>query len=239
MPSREQLADNVQIIASAMRAGHSFVGALKVVVEEAAEPSRREFQRVVNDERLGKPIEQAFAELAARMRNDELDHLGLVARLQTETGGNTSEVLDRLVETLRARGELRRLVRTLTAQGRLGGWVVGSLPVVLLVALSVLSPDYAAEDLRDRLRARDARDQRRADRPRDCSPSAASSTSRSRVPMILLALFALALVGATVTLLARASALPRIRAARRLDQIAAYGAAGGSIGGERDVAGPP
>ena len=139
----EQLADNVQIIASAMRAGHSFVGGLSVVLEEADEPSRREFQRVVNDERLGKPIEEAFAELAVRMRNHEVDHLGLVARLQTEAGGNTSEVLDRLVETLRARGELRRLVRTLTAQGRLGGWVVGSLPVVLLVAMSVLSPDYA------------------------------------------------------------------------------------------------
>ena len=52
-------------------------------------------------------------------------------------------MLDRLVETMRARAELRRLVRTLTAQGRLGGWVVGALPVVLLVALSVLSPDYA------------------------------------------------------------------------------------------------
>ena len=139
----EQLGDNVQIIASAMRAGHSFVGALAVVVEEAAEPSRREFMRIVNDERLGKPIEQAFAELARRMRNDELDYVGLVARLQTETGGNTAEVLDRLVETLRSRAELRRLVRTLTAQGRLGGWVVGSLPLVLLAALTVLSPFYA------------------------------------------------------------------------------------------------
>jgi tight adherence protein B len=139
----EQLADNVQVIASAMRAGHSFVGALSVVVEEAAEPSRREFMRVVQDERLGKPIEQAFSELAERMRNDELEHLGLVARLQTETGGNTAEVLDRLVETLRARADVRRLVRTLTAQGRLGGWVVGSLPVVLLVALTVMSPAYA------------------------------------------------------------------------------------------------
>ena len=139
----EQLADNVQIIASAMRAGHSFVGALSVVVEEAAEPSRREFVRVVNDERLGKPIEQAFTELAHRMRNDELDHVGLVARLQTQTGGNTAEVLDRLVETLRSRAELRRLVRTLTAQGRLGGWVVSALPLILLLAMTLLSPTYA------------------------------------------------------------------------------------------------
>jgi tight adherence protein B len=139
----DQLADNVQIIASAMRAGHSFVGALSVVVEEAAEPSRREFMRIVNDERMGKPIEQAFAELASRMRNDELEHIGLVARLQTQTGGNTAEVLDRLVETLRSRGELRRLVRTLTAQGRLGGWVVSALPLLLLLAMTLLSPSYA------------------------------------------------------------------------------------------------
>jgi tight adherence protein B len=139
----EQLPDNVQIIASAMRAGHSFVGALAVAVAEAAEPSRRELTRVVNDERLGKPIDEAFAELARRMRNEELEHIGLVARLQTQTGGNTAEVLDRLVETLRSRAELRRLVRTLTAQGRLGGWVVGSLPVVLLIAMTLLSPSYA------------------------------------------------------------------------------------------------
>jgi tight adherence protein B len=139
----EQLADNVQVIASAMRAGHSFVGALSVVTEEAPEPSRREFQRVVHDERLGKPIEEAFTDAARRMRNDELDHVGLVARLQTQTGGNTAEVLDQLVDTLRSRADMRRLVRTLTAQGRLGGWVVSALPVVVLLALTILSPTYA------------------------------------------------------------------------------------------------
>jgi tight adherence protein B len=139
----EQLADNVQVVASALRAGHSFVGALAVVVEEAAEPSRREFRRVVNDERLGKTTEQAFSELARRMRNEEIEHVGLVARLQTETGGNTAEVLDRLVDTLRARAELRRLIQTLTAQGRLAGWVVSALPIVVLAALTVLNRRYA------------------------------------------------------------------------------------------------
>jgi tight adherence protein B len=139
----EQLADNIQVVASAMRAGHSFAGALSVVVEEAAEPSRREFGFLIQDERLGKPIEAAFTAAAARMRNEELDHIGLVARLQTQTGGNTAEVLDRLVDTLRSRAELRRLVRTLTAQGRLGGWVVSALPVVILIALTLLSREYA------------------------------------------------------------------------------------------------
>jgi tight adherence protein B len=139
----EQLAGNVQIIASAMRAGHSFVGALSVVVAEAAEPSRREFTRVINDERLGKPIDEAFAELARRMGNEEVEHIGVVALLQTQTGGNTAEVLDRLVDTLRSRAELRRLVRTLTAQGRLGGWIVSAMPVVLLAAMTLMSPSYA------------------------------------------------------------------------------------------------
>jgi tight adherence protein B len=141
----EQLADNIQVVASAMRAGHSFAGALSVVVEEAAEPSRREFMLLIQDERLGKPIEEAFTTAASRMRNEELDHIGLVARLQTQTGGNTAEVLDRLVDTLRSRAELRRLVRTLTAQGRLGGWVVSALPVVILIALTLLSREYAAK----------------------------------------------------------------------------------------------
>jgi tight adherence protein B len=139
----EQLPDNVQIVASAMRAGHSFIGALSVVVEEAAEPARREFQRIIHDERLGKPVALAFTAAGARMRNEDLDHVGLVARLQTETGGNTSEVLDRLVETLRASAELRRMVRTLTAQGRLGGWVVSAMPLAILVAMTILSPAHA------------------------------------------------------------------------------------------------
>jgi tight adherence protein B len=139
----EQLPDNVQIVASAMRAGHSFIGALSVVVEEAAEPARREFQRIIHDERLGKPVALAFTAAGARMRNEDLDHVGLVARLQTETGGNTSEVLDRLVETLRSSAELRRMVRTLTAQGRLGGWVVSAMPLAILVAMTILSPAHA------------------------------------------------------------------------------------------------
>ncbi len=139
----EQLADNVQILASAMRAGQSFVGALSVLVNEAEEPSKREFARALQDERLGKPIEEALAKVAERMDSEELDYVGLVARLQSETGGNTAEVLDRLVDTLRARADLRRLVRTLTSQGRMASWVISSLPVVILAAVTVLNRDYA------------------------------------------------------------------------------------------------
>jgi tight adherence protein B len=138
----EQLPDNLQVLASALRAGHSFVGALSVVVDDAAEPSRTEFRRVVADEQLGVPLEDAITAVVRRMDNRDLEQVALVAALQRQTGGSMAEVLERVTETVRDRFELRRLVQTLTAQGRLSRWVVSALPVVLLLAISVLNPTY-------------------------------------------------------------------------------------------------
>ena len=98
----EQLPDNLQVLASALRAGHSLVGALSVVVDDCPEPSRSEFRRVVADEQLGVPLEDAFGVVARRMENSDLEQVALVAALQRETGGNTAEVLDRVAETIRA-----------------------------------------------------------------------------------------------------------------------------------------
>lgn len=138
----EQLPDNLAVLASAIRAGHSFVGALSVVVDDAPEPARSEFRRVVADEQLGRPLEDALEVVVVRMKNRDLEQVALVAVLQRETGGSTAEVLERVVETVRDRQELRRLVRTLTAAGRMSRWVVSFLPVVLLLAIWVLNPSY-------------------------------------------------------------------------------------------------
>jgi tight adherence protein B len=138
----DQLPDNLQVLASALRAGHSLVGALTVVVDDAAEPSRTEFRRVVRDEQLGIPLEAALEVVVRRMDNRDLAQIGLVAALQRQTGGNMAEVLDRVTETIRERAELRRMVQTLTAQGRMSRWVVSAIPVVLLLAISALNPTY-------------------------------------------------------------------------------------------------
>jgi len=138
----EQLPDNLQVLASALRAGHSLVGALSVVVDDAAEPSRTEFRRVVADEQLGISLEAALDVVVRRMDNRDLAQIGLVAALQRQTGGNMAEVLDRVTETIRERAELRRMVQTLTAQGRMSRWVVSLIPVGLLVAISALNPTY-------------------------------------------------------------------------------------------------
>jgi tight adherence protein B len=138
----EQLPDTLQVLASSLRAGHSFVGALAVVVSEAPDPTRGEFQRVLADEQLGVPIEDGLRTVADRMASTELEQVALVAELQREAGGNMAEVLDTVVETIRERFDLRRLVKTLTAQGRMARWIVSLLPVALALVLTLLNPAY-------------------------------------------------------------------------------------------------
>ena len=138
----EQLPDNLQVLASALRAGHSFSGALKTMVHDAPEPSKTEYRRVVTDEQLGIGIEESLNVVAERMKNEEVSYIGLIATLQRETGGNTAEVLDRVTQTIRERMKLKRLVSTLTAQGRFGGWIVTALPIAMVVVLNIVKPDY-------------------------------------------------------------------------------------------------
>jgi tight adherence protein B len=138
----DQLADNLDVVASGLRAGHSLVGGLSLVVKDAAEPSRTEFQRVVADEQLGVPLEDALTRVARRMKSREVEQVALVSSLQRETGSNSAEVLDRVIENIRERQGLRRLVRTLTAQGRMARWVVSLLPVGLLLVITLVNPTY-------------------------------------------------------------------------------------------------
>ena len=138
----EQLPDNLTVIASAMRAGQTFVGALRAVLEDTPEPSRRELRRAVLDEQLGTPLAEALNRITERMHSEDFQHVAIVASLQRETGGNTAEVVDLVAHTVRERMEIRRMVRGLTAQGRLSGGVLSMMPVGLLILISVVNPTY-------------------------------------------------------------------------------------------------
>jgi tight adherence protein B len=138
----DQLPDILQGAASAIRAGHGLVAALSEVAEQAPEPSRAEFIRVVSDEALGVPMDEALRSLQRRMNSREVLQIALVAQIQREAGGNMAEVLDRITDALRQRGELRRMVKALTAQGRLSRWVVTAIPLALLLVVSVANPRY-------------------------------------------------------------------------------------------------
>jgi tight adherence protein B len=138
----EQLPDNLDVLAGALRAGHSLVGAMDVMVEGADEPSKTEFRRVLQDEQLGVPIDQALMVTSQRMENIDIDQVAIVTRLQREAGGNTAEVIDRVAENIRGRMEIRRLIKVLTAQGRLARWILTGLPLVLVGFLLMINPDW-------------------------------------------------------------------------------------------------
>jgi tight adherence protein B len=111
------------------------------VVENVQEPARSELRRVVHDDQLGVLPEVAIRRMQQRMVNRDLEQVALLAELQRTSGGNSAEVLDTVVETIRQRSELRRLVRTLTAQGRMARWILTALPVVLAAFLWLMQPD--------------------------------------------------------------------------------------------------
>jgi tight adherence protein B len=138
----DQLAAHIDELASAMRAGHGLVSALAAVARSATEPSRGEWTRVVSDEQLGKPLDEAMRSMAQRMQSPEIEQVALVASLHHRTGGNMAEVLERVAEGVRERTDLRRELRALTAQARLSRWVVSLLPPGLIGIITVLDRAY-------------------------------------------------------------------------------------------------
>jgi tight adherence protein B len=138
----EQLPDALQVVASALRSGHSLAGSLAVVVDSASEPMKSEMQRVVADEQLGIPLQQSLLVVGERMANTDVEQLALVSELQREAGGNAAEVVDRVAETVRERFDLKRLIQTLTMQGRMSRWIVSALPVGIVIILQLENPHY-------------------------------------------------------------------------------------------------
>ena len=138
----EQLTDNLEVMSSSLRAGHSLAGAMATVVDEAQEPSMREFRRVVTDEQLGVPLDEALEVTAKRMQNADMHQVAIVAMLGREAGGNIASVLDQVIENVRARADLNRTVRVLTAQGRMARWIITFIPIGMLVLIALVSPSY-------------------------------------------------------------------------------------------------
>ena len=138
----EQLPDNLQVLASALRAGYSFSAGIAAMADDAAEPAKTELRRATTDEQLGVDVSETLATVGRRMASPEIEYVGIVAKMQRESGGNTAEVLDQVIETIRARHQLKRMVRTLTAQGRFGGIIITLAPIVLAVGMAIINPGY-------------------------------------------------------------------------------------------------
>jgi tight adherence protein B len=138
----EQLPDVLMILASSMRAGHSFLQAVDTVAKEIGPPSDAEFARVVSEIRLGRPANEALTALGERVGTEEFRWAMLAVNVQSEVGGNLAEILDTLAETVREREAIRRQVKVLSAEGRLSMKIMAALPPLVALAVAIINPDY-------------------------------------------------------------------------------------------------
>ena len=138
----EQLGDTLAILASSLRAGHSFLQALDMVAKEIGEPSATEFQRVVAEIRLGRPVDDALWAMADRVDSDDLRWAVIAVNIQREVGGNLAEVLDIVANTVRERAYVRRQVRVLSAEGRFSIAILIALPFLIFLYISVVNGEY-------------------------------------------------------------------------------------------------
>ena len=138
----EQLPDALSLIASSLSAGHTFLRAIQMMCEESEPPLSEEFARVVSETRLGDSVVDALARMAARLQLRDLDWVVQAIRIQQTVGGKLADLLHTLADFIRAREEVRREVRVLTAEGRMSAWVLGGLPLFLLLAIQVIDPEY-------------------------------------------------------------------------------------------------
>jgi tight adherence protein B len=140
----DQLADTLAILASSLRAGYSFLQALDTVSKEVSEPSAHEFQRVVAEIRLGRPVEEALTAMAERVGSDDLRWAVIAINVQRQVGGNLAEVLDIVASTVRERAYIRRQVRVLSAEGRISVAILSAIPFGLLLYIGLVNPEYVS-----------------------------------------------------------------------------------------------
>ena len=138
----EQLADVLSILASSLRAGHSFLQALDQVANEIKDPSASEFHRVVSEIRLGRSVDDSMIEMADRIGSEDMRWAVMAVNIQRQVGGNLAEVLDIVANTVRERAYIHRQVKVLSAEGRISIGILSALPFGIFFYLLLVNPDY-------------------------------------------------------------------------------------------------
>jgi len=140
----QQLSDALELIARALRSGHSLAAAMELVGTEMSEPISTEFARVYEEQNLGVSIDVALDNMTLRVPNLDLKFFATAVILQRQTGGDLAEILDKIGSLIRERYKILGQVQALTGEGRLSGIVLLALPPVLFVAVYRLNPEYAS-----------------------------------------------------------------------------------------------
>ena len=137
-----QLPDLLITLAASLKAGHSFRQAIQAVVDEGQPPASKEFKRVLTETSLGRPMDDALAEMAERVGSKNLSFVVTAVTIQRQVGGSLAGIFDMVADAVRQRQQFARKIRSLTAQGRLSAYVLVALPIGLATILTLMNPQY-------------------------------------------------------------------------------------------------
>jgi tight adherence protein B len=139
-----QLPDLLLTIAASLKAGHSFKQGLQTVVDEGQPPASKEFNRVLTEARLGRPMDEALADMSRRVGSKNLDFVITAVTIQTQVGGSLAGLFDMVAEAVRQRQQFARKIKGLTAMGRASAYVLVAMPFFMAALLTLLSREYMA-----------------------------------------------------------------------------------------------
>jgi len=138
----EQFPDALDMVARSLRAGHSFTSAMLVVSQEMPDPVAKVFKVAYDEQNLGLSLPEALENMAERINSLDLSFFVTAVNIQRETGGNLAEILDKLGTTIRERFKILGQLRIYTAQGRLSGYILTVMPIVLALVIWIINPEY-------------------------------------------------------------------------------------------------
>ena len=137
-----QLPDVLITLAAALKAGHSFKQGLQTIVDEGNPPASKEFQRVLTEGRLGRPLDLALADMSERLGSKNFDFVITAVKIQQQVGGSLAGLIDMVADTVRQRLQFIRKIKGLTAMGRAGAYVLVALPFFIAAVISIINPTY-------------------------------------------------------------------------------------------------
>ena len=137
-----QLPDVFDLLGQALRAGHSLAAGIQLVGQQLPDPVGLEFRRCFHEQNLGIKLEEALRNMAQRVNVLDLSFFVTAVTVQRQTGGDLAEILEKISKVIRDRIKILGQVRALTAEGRMSGWVLSALPVVVFFIAKTLNPEY-------------------------------------------------------------------------------------------------
>jgi tight adherence protein B len=138
----EQLPDAIELMVRALRIGHPFSSAVAIVAQEMPDPLGSEFGIIADEATYGMDVTESLERLAERVAVPDLRFLAVAVGIQSQSGGNLAEILNSLAVVVRSRFKLFRKVTAITAEARWSGWFLSAFPIVALIMVQVVRPDY-------------------------------------------------------------------------------------------------